>query len=118
MQIKGFGSTAADYDIRVENKRTGAGVRVTSDRPLVDLVYWTSPTNSSPEPYIHIRADRGADDFLATTPPFLTGDNLFRFDSTARNCQALNCSTSCALTRCQSLPASVSHPAQMPRSEW
>jgi hypothetical protein len=59
MQIKGFGSTAADYDIRVENKRTGAGVRVTSDRPLVDLVYWTSPTNSSPEPYIHIRADRG-----------------------------------------------------------
>jgi hypothetical protein len=59
MQIKGFGPTAADYDIRVENRRTGAGVRVTSDQPLSDFVYWTSPTNASPEPYIRIRADRG-----------------------------------------------------------
>src|SRR5205085_12405489 len=28
----GFGADAKDNDIRIENKRTGAGVRVTSDR--------------------------------------------------------------------------------------
>lgn len=59
MQIKGFGSTAADYDIRVENRKTGAGVRVTSDRPLSDFVFWTSPRTTCPEAYIHVHAERG-----------------------------------------------------------
>src|SRR5205814_4802545 len=30
----GFSADAKDNDIRIENKRTGAGVRVTGDRPL------------------------------------------------------------------------------------
>lgn len=59
MQLKGFGPTPADYDIRVENKRTGAGVRVTADRPLSDFVFWTSPRTTCPEAYIHVHADRG-----------------------------------------------------------
>jgi hypothetical protein len=59
MQLKGFGPTPADYDIHVENKKTGAGVRVTADRPLSDLVFWTSPRASCPEAYIHVHADRG-----------------------------------------------------------
>lgn len=32
--LQGFGDDAKDYDIRVENNKTGAGVRITSDRPL------------------------------------------------------------------------------------
>lgn len=59
MQLKGFGPTPADYDIRVENRRTGAGVRVTADRPLSDFVFWTSPRTTCPEAYIHIQAARG-----------------------------------------------------------
>lgn len=59
MQLKGFGSTPSDYDIHVENKKTGAGVRITSDRPLSDLVFWTSPRTTCPEAYIHVHADRG-----------------------------------------------------------
>ncbi len=39
---------------------------------------------------VHIRADRGGAADQATTPPFLTGVNLFRFDSTARTCAAVN----------------------------
>jgi hypothetical protein len=59
MQIKGMGPTRADYDIRVENRKTGAGVRVTSDRPLSDMVFWTSPRTTCPEAYIHVHAEPG-----------------------------------------------------------
>ena len=59
MQLKGFSSSASDFDIRVENKKTGAGVRVTSDRPLSDMVFWTSPKTTCPETYIHVHAERG-----------------------------------------------------------
>ena len=34
LDIQGFGANAKDYDIRVENRRLGAGVRITADRPL------------------------------------------------------------------------------------
>lgn len=58
MQLRGFGPSPSDYAIRVENKRTGAGVMVTSDTPLSDLVFWSSPRTTCPEAYIHVRADR------------------------------------------------------------
>ena len=57
--LQGFGPTAADYDIRVENQRTGAGVRIRSDQPLQKLVYWACATTSCPEPYIHLTAAPG-----------------------------------------------------------
>lgn len=59
MQLKGFSNSPSDYDIRVENRKTGAGVRVTSDRPLSDMVFWTSPKTTCPEAYIHVHAERG-----------------------------------------------------------
>lgn len=59
MQLRGFGNTPADYDIRVENRLTGAGVRVTADQPLSDMVFWTSPRTTCPEAYIHVHAGRG-----------------------------------------------------------
>lgn len=57
--LKGFGASAKDYDIRIENTKTSAGVRITGDRPLEKLVYWANPTTSCPEPYIHISAKPG-----------------------------------------------------------
>ncbi|MCF0064464.1 hypothetical protein MUK70_25240 [Dyadobacter chenwenxiniae] len=57
--LKGFGPNAKDYDIRIENIKTSAGVRITGDRPLEKLVYWANPTTSCPEPYIHISAKPG-----------------------------------------------------------
>ncbi|MCE7073356.1 hypothetical protein LZG74_23775 [Dyadobacter sp. CY327] len=57
--LKGFRSSAKDYNIRIENTKTSAGVRITGDRPLEKLVYWANPTTSCPEPYIHISAKPG-----------------------------------------------------------
>lgn len=57
--FEGFGSSASDYDIRIENKKAGAGVRITCDRPLLKLVFWACHTTPCPEPYIKIKADPG-----------------------------------------------------------
>ena len=57
--VTGFGPDAKDYDFRIENHTTGAGVRITADRPLSSLVFWASLKVLSPEPYIHIKAEPG-----------------------------------------------------------
>ncbi|HET9467378.1 MAG TPA: hypothetical protein VFO48_03160 [Vicinamibacterales bacterium] len=55
----GFGADAKDNDIRIENKRTGAGVHITGDRPLTRLGYWSIRTVVSPEPYIDLNIAPG-----------------------------------------------------------
>lgn len=57
--LEGFGSSASDYDIRIENKKAGAGVHITCDRPLLKLVFWSCHTTPCPEPYIKVKADPG-----------------------------------------------------------
>lgn len=83
MQLKGFGPTPADYDIRVENRRTGAGVRVTADRPLSDFVFWTSPRTTCPEAYIHVHAERGQPMEWTITYDFYSLPEAERIGSTA-----------------------------------
>ncbi len=53
-KLSGFGDSNDDYDIRIENKNTGAGVRITSDRPLSNVVFWSAIKTLSPEPYIDV----------------------------------------------------------------
>ena len=60
-EFNGFGKNAADYDIRVENTRTGAGVVITGDRPLVNLGVWAVRTVVAPEPFIEISVPPGHD---------------------------------------------------------
>jgi hypothetical protein len=55
----GFGAEAKDNDIRIENKKTGAGVHITGDRPLTRLGYWSIRTVVSPEPYIDLNIEPG-----------------------------------------------------------
>ena len=57
--IQGYGETAKDFDIRVENRKTGAGVRVVGDRPITRLVYWSIHTVISPEAYMQMRIEPG-----------------------------------------------------------
>jgi hypothetical protein len=59
--IRGFGDTAKDYDIRVENSKVGAGFKVTGDRPLSNLGFWSIRTVLAVEPYIAISIDPGRD---------------------------------------------------------
>ena len=50
--FKGYGNTADDYEITVENHRTGAGVVIRGDQPLVHVEVWAVRTVVAPEPYI------------------------------------------------------------------
>jgi hypothetical protein len=59
--VLGYGPTANDYDVRVENHKTGAGIRIRGDRPLSRLFFWSVPTTVCPEAYIDIKAEPGED---------------------------------------------------------
>jgi hypothetical protein len=52
--LGGFGSTAADYDFRVEHTGAGAGVRITGDRPLANAALWSMRTTLAVEPFVAI----------------------------------------------------------------
>ena len=47
------------YDIQIENKISGAGVRITCDRPLSRLVFWSAQKTVCPEPYIDLKVEPG-----------------------------------------------------------
>ncbi len=55
----GFGADPKDNDVRIENKKTGAGVRITGDRPVTRFGYWSIRTVVAPEPYIDINIEPG-----------------------------------------------------------
>jgi len=54
-ELHGYGGTEKDYDIRLQNRITGTGVRIRCDRPLSRLVFWGSSTILCPEPYIRVK---------------------------------------------------------------
>jgi hypothetical protein len=58
-QLTGFGATAKDYDFRVENRKTGAGVRQTGDRPMSKINLWSPRTTVCPEAFIEVRVAPG-----------------------------------------------------------
>ena len=55
----GFGPSAKDYDIRMENKRLGVGMRITCDRPLSRLMLWSIRQVVTTEPYVDIAVEPG-----------------------------------------------------------
>jgi hypothetical protein len=57
--LTGYGMAAADYDIRVENRKTGAGVRQTSDHPIARINFWSIRTTVCPEAYIDLKIEPG-----------------------------------------------------------
>lgn len=57
--LTGFGRDPKDYDISEENLKTGAGVRQTSDRPIVRINYWSIRSTACPEAYIHMSIPPG-----------------------------------------------------------
>jgi hypothetical protein len=57
--FEGFSDSAKEYDFRIDNRRAGAGVRVTGDRPLSQLALWSIRTNISIEPFIRVDVDPG-----------------------------------------------------------
>lgn len=57
--LEGYGQSSKDYNIKIENQNTGAGVRISSDQPLSKLVFWSCPATACSEPYINIKVEPG-----------------------------------------------------------
>ncbi|MEO5581220.1 MAG: hypothetical protein ABIR66_00895 [Saprospiraceae bacterium] len=57
--IEGFGPSYKDYNISIENHKTGAGVRITSDQPIFKLPLWSATKTLCPEPYIKLSIPPG-----------------------------------------------------------
>ncbi len=58
-ELTGYAACAADYDITVMHRGTGAAVRIRGDRPLVKLLLWARRQTVCPEPYIDISLQPG-----------------------------------------------------------
>jgi len=57
--LQGLNNDAPGYNMSVENRKTGAGVRIRCDQPMLKLVFWASLKTVCPEPYIQIRVEPG-----------------------------------------------------------
>ncbi len=57
--FEGYSQRPEDYDIRIDNSMTGAGVRITGDHPVSDLAFWCMENTLCPEPYIKVDVDPG-----------------------------------------------------------
>ena len=55
--MNGFGDSSKDYDIRVENRKIGAGMRITADRPLQNASLWSIRTVLAVEPFTSIAVE-------------------------------------------------------------
>lgn len=69
-EFTGFGSSASDYDIRIENRKTGAGVRIQGNRPITKIVYWSIRPTLCPEAYISLDVAPGRETKWAYTYTF------------------------------------------------
>jgi hypothetical protein len=49
----------ADYNLKVENHNTGAAVKITGDKRISKLVFWSASKTICPEPYINIKVEPG-----------------------------------------------------------
>jgi hypothetical protein len=58
--IDGFGPEASDYDVRIENTASGAGVQMRSDRPMVRALLWSIRSVISFEPFVDVTTPPGA----------------------------------------------------------
>jgi hypothetical protein len=74
--FQGFGPTAADYRFTIENRKAGAGVRITGDRPLSKVALWSIRSVLSLEPFIAMRIEPGREfTWRYTYTYYLTADS-------------------------------------------
>jgi hypothetical protein len=58
-ELGGSSKDVKDYDFRVENLKSHAGVHITSDQPLEKVNFWAIRTVAAVEPYILLRIEPG-----------------------------------------------------------
>jgi len=57
--IQGYGDSAKDNEVVIENKKVGAGLKITNNRPLSRELLWSIRTVLAVEPYISINVQPG-----------------------------------------------------------
>ncbi len=57
--LQGFSDSPKDNDIRIENSRLGAGMRITSDRPLSSESLWSIRAVLAMEPFVSVAIEPG-----------------------------------------------------------
>ncbi len=57
--LTGYSNSPSDYDITVENQKTGVGVEQTSTSPIARFNFWSIHTTICPEAYIHLNIPPG-----------------------------------------------------------
>jgi hypothetical protein len=59
--LAGFGESPSNFDFRVEQRGTGAGVRMTGDHPLSNASVWSIRTVFALEPFVALNIEPGAE---------------------------------------------------------
>jgi hypothetical protein len=59
LDAPGFSDKPRDNDIRIDNRKWGAGLRITGDRPLSHMALWSIQTVLAMEPTIEMHIDPG-----------------------------------------------------------
>jgi len=60
-RMLGFSDSPRDYDIRIDNTRVGAGMRIRGNRPLSDLHLWSIRSILAVEPFVAMSIDPGSE---------------------------------------------------------
>jgi len=60
--LKGYTSAVEDHQVTVVNRKSGAGVTFTVDKPLSRMVFWACETTLSPENSIWISVEPGEEE--------------------------------------------------------
>ncbi len=68
--IRGHSKESKTYTIHIENRKTRAGVKIHSNRPLSKLAFWSAYKTICPEPFIRIKAAPGETFTWKTTYTF------------------------------------------------
>jgi hypothetical protein len=70
--MQGFGDSAKDSEIVIENKKVGAGLKISGDRPLIRELLWSIRSVLAVEPYVAIDVQPGADFTWSNTIDYYT----------------------------------------------
>ncbi len=70
--LQGFGETARDHEIRIDNAKVGAGMKIVGDRPLLSESLWSIRSVIAPEPFVSIAVEPGSEFTWKSTYSYYT----------------------------------------------
>jgi hypothetical protein len=70
--LQGFSDSPEDNEIRIESTKLGAGMKISSDRPLVRESLWSIRSVVAMEPFVAIAIEPGAEFIWKSTYSYYT----------------------------------------------